>query len=358
MLEATPIEAEGSDATRLRHELDARDKVIRVLVARVAAFQARWPSDVTSQNAALVKVVERKTAELQAQRLQLEDALQRLQRSQAEVLHEQKLTAIGQLAAGIAHEINTPAQYVADNTQFVKTSCQRVATALLWCIEAVRGLAAGGDPARTSAEMERMLGRGKLDYLIKETPKAIDQSLEGIGRIASIVSAMKSFSHPSSGVREAIDLNEAVLTTVTVARNEWKYVAEMVTDLAPDLPPVACLRDELNQVVLNLIVNAAHAIDAKGAGQGTIHVATRVVGTQVEIRVGDTGTGIPDAIRNRVFEPFFTTKTVGKGTGQGLHIAYQVIVDKHRGSISFDSEPGVGTTFIVRLPLDADAGVP
>ena len=173
--------------------------------------------------------------------------------------------------------------------------------------------------------------------------------------MAAIVSAMKEFSHPGSQERRAIDLNRAIETTVTISRNEWKYVAEVHTQLDPNLPLVPCLAGEINQVLLNLVVNAAHAIAdiaAQGRpGMGTITLSSRRDGDWVEISVADTGTGIPENIREKVFDPFFTTKELGKGTGQGLMLAHSVVVKKHGGSIWLDSEVGKGTTFFVRLPL-------
>jgi signal transduction histidine kinase len=188
-----------------------------------------------------------------------------------------------------------------------------------------------------------------------EVPQAIQQSLQGIGRVTTIVRAMKEFSHPGSEEKSDTDLNRAIETTITVARNEWKYVAEVVTDFDPALPLVRCLPGEINQVILNLIVNAAHAIadvvENNGKSKGTITIRTRSQGDRVEIRVSDTGTGIPETIRAKIFDPFFTTKGVGKGTGQGLAIAHSVIVDKHGGTISCETEVGKGTTFVIRLPL-------
>ena len=188
-------------------------------------------------------------------------------------------------------------------------------------------------------------------------PQAIRQSLEGTERVAKIVRAMKEFSHPGVEEKTAIDLNRAIESTVTVSRNEWKYVAEVVTDLDPDLPLVRCLPGDLNQAVLNLVVNAAHAIEKRREVErnvdqlGHIAVSTRRVGDQVELRVADDGTGIPADVLPRIFDPFFTTKPVGKGTGQGLAITYSVVVEKHGGTIDVETESGRGTTFILRLPL-------
>ncbi|HBH79111.1 MAG TPA: histidine kinase, partial [Nitrospira sp.] len=184
--------------------------------------------------------------------------------------------------------------------------------------------------------------------------KAIAQSFEGVERITKIVRAMKEFAHPGGEEAAYEDLNKAIQTTVEVSRNEWKYVAEMTMDLTPDLPPVFCQLGPINQVVLNIIVNAAHAIGdvVKGTKQkGRITIATRPVGDGVEIRISDTGGGIPETIREKIFDPFFTTKPVGKGTGQGLAIARSVVVDKHGGRINVESQVDQGTTFIIHLPV-------
>lgn len=171
--------------------------------------------------------------------------------------------------------------------------------------------------------------------------------------MATLVRALKEFSHPDAAEIAPTDLNQAIQTTLIVARNEYKYVAELVTDLSPDLPPTPCNVGEFNQVVLNLVVNAAHAIGdgAKERGRGTITVSSRRDGDWSEIRITDTGGGIPDTISQRIFDPFFTTKPVGKGTGQGLYLARKIIVERHHGELTFTSVVGQGTTFIIRLPL-------
>jgi PAS domain S-box-containing protein len=267
----------------------------------------------------------------------------------------QKMEAIGQLAAGIAHEINTPIQYVGDNTDFMKDSWNQVAEVLSAAQElrdeAERGLVSSAAIARFDACRKK----ADIEYLTQEVPRAIEQTLDGVQRVAKIVSAMKEFSHPGLQEKRCIDLNKAIETTLTISRNEWKYVADVQTHLDPDLPLVPCLAGEINQVLLNLLVNAAHAIadvvKNNQDGHGTISISTRQDGDFVEIGVSDTGTGIPEHVREKVFDPFFTTKEVGKGTGQGLMLAQTVVVKKHGGRIWFDSEVGKGTTFYVRLPL-------
>lgn len=274
---------------------------------------------------------------------------------QTQLVQAQKLESIGQLAAGIAHEINTPTQYVGDNTRFLKDAFAALNEAASLSETLARAAEDGPIPDDLRNQARSFLDRAELPYLQEEVPKAIEQSLEGIARVTKIVRAMKDFSHPGGDRKTSADINAALQSTITVSRNEWKYVADMVTDFDPELPAVPCLIGDLNQVVLNLIVNAAHAIaDVVGDGEqskGAITVTTKRRGEWAEIRVTDTGTGIPESVRSRVFDPFFTTKKVGKGTGQGLAICYSVIVEKHRGSISLETEVGRGTTFIIRLPL-------
>ena len=266
-----------------------------------------------------------------------------------------KLESIGELAAGIAHEINTPMQYIGDNTRFLQDAFQDMGIVMKEHLRLLSASREGRLTAEVVAEVEAVTTAADIAYLTEEVPSAVQQSLQGIERVNQIVHAMKEFSHPGGEEKQATDLNRAIETTITVARNEWKYVAEMKTDFDENLPPVPCLPGELNQVVLNLIVNAVHAItDRIGEGsseKGTITLQTGVNGEWVEIRVQDTGSGIPEGVRAKIFDPFFTTKEVGKGTGQGLSIARSVIVDKHGGSLTFETVVGQGTTFLIRLPL-------
>ena len=278
---------------------------------------------------------------------------------ESQLIQAQKLESIGQLAAGIAHEINTPAQYVGDNTRFLQQAfddLEDVHKHYNGLLDAVRNGEATEDHIRA---VEIAADKADLEYIKEEIPKAIRQSLDGIGRISKIVRAMKEFSHPGTDEKTNMDLNKAIESTITVAGNEWKYVADMVTEFDPELPFIPCLPGEFNQVILNMIINATHAIaDKAGKGQdgkGTITVSTHAQGRSAEIRIQDTGAGIREDIRSRIFDPFFTTKDVGKGTGQGLAIARSVIVDKHGGSIDFETEVGQGTTFIIKLPLSTVA---
>ncbi len=275
---------------------------------------------------------------------------------QMELSQAQKLESVGQLAAGIAHEINTPTQYVGDNTRFLKDAFGDISTVLDSFGKLLQATKSGTVDGQLVAEVEATLKQADVEYLTEEIPQAIDQSLSGVEQVAKIVRAMKEFSHPGTEEKSLVDLSQAIETTITVAHSEWKYVAEMETEFDSELPQVSCLPAELNQVFLNLIVNAAHAIgDTLGddaTKKGTITVGTRRDGEWVEIFIRDTGTGIPEDVRSRIFDPFFTTKGVGKGTGQGLAIARSVVVNKHDGTIACETELGQGTTFLVRLPLE------
>ncbi len=274
---------------------------------------------------------------------------------ETQLVQAQKLESIGQLAAGIAHEINTPTQYVGDNIEFLQTAFESLNDLAQVFQNLVTEAGKGHVPKECAAKIENALEEAHLDFLAEQVPRAISQSLEGVERIASIVLAMKEFSHPGTAEKVSVDLNQCIKSTITVSRNEWKYVANVTTDLQPNLPPIPGLPAELNQVILNMIVNAAHAISDVAANneneKGEIAISTRLDGKWVEMRIRDTGSGIPEAIRERVFDPFFTTKEVGRGTGQGLAIAHNAIVDKHGGTITLESEIGRGTTFIVRLPV-------
>ena len=276
----------------------------------------------------------------------------------------QKLEAIGQLAAGIAHEINTPIQYVGDNTRFVQESFADVSNLLEKYRHLLKAAQAGPVPSELVVEVKNAVDDADVEYLSEEITSAIQESLEGIAHVTEIVRAMRGFSHPGVEEKTATDINDIVKGAITVARNEWKHIAEMETDFDTSLPLVPCLPGEFSQAILNVLVNAAHAIadvmrDGSGAkepalslSKGTIAVSTRQDGDWAEIRISDTGTGILKEVQPRIFDPFFTTKDVGKGTGQGLAIAHNVVVEKHSGVITFETEVGKGTTFIIRLPIE------
>jgi signal transduction histidine kinase len=299
--------------------------------------------------------VRERTSELIRTNETLQNEIHERNRVELQLRQAQKLESIGQMAAGIAHEINTPTQYIGDNTRFLQDAFCDMSRLLCDYRQFLHRARSGSlDPVWIQNVLRE--GEGSdIDYLLTEIPLAIEQTLEGVERVAKIVRAMKDFSHPGQDDKTPVDINHALETTVTVARNEWKYVAHLVMDFDQELPLVPCLPGQINQVMLNLIVNAAHAIaDVVGdgsQGKGTITLSTRGLGDWVEVRISDTGAGIPEKIQERIFEPFFTTKEVGKGTGQGLAIARAVVVDRHRGKITFETATGTGTTFIVRLPL-------
>ncbi len=266
----------------------------------------------------------------------------------------QKLESVGELAAGIAHEINTPTQYIGDNLHFLSTSFAGLAQALSHIQDVARRLADACGDAAALQEIENARGEADVDFLLDEVPRALEQSVEGVTRVTAIVSAMKKFSHPGGEDKVAVDLNAAVENTVIVAKNEWKYVADVQLDLDRSLPPVFCLPGDFNQVILNILVNAAHAIGERVKGtqdKGAIAIRTDADGEFFRLTVSDTGTGISEENRRKIFDPFFTTKEVGKGTGQGLAITHNIVVAKHGGTIDFESEPGQGTTFVVRVPF-------
>lgn len=268
-----------------------------------------------------------------------------------------RLEAIGQLASGIAHEINTPIQYVSDNTLFLEEVSGQCVELLASAIALAKSAADGHDAQSQAQQFLAQVEQADFEFIAEEMPLAISHALRGIERIRDIVRSMKQFSHPGDGELQDRDLNAALRNTAVVATNEWKYVATVDYELDEALPLVQCHIGELNQVFLNLIVNAAHAISEARENdtqhEGKIEIRSRALGEQAEITIADNGCGMPDAVRQRIFEPFFTTKQVGKGTGQGLAIAYQIVTTRHSGSIEVTSEPGVGTTFRLLIPIKA-----
>ena len=274
---------------------------------------------------------------------------------ESQLLQSQKMEAVGQLAAGIAHEINTPTQYVTDNIQFLANSFGSI-LGILREYESLRGrIEAGEEVAEECSALEARSRDIDLEYLQEEIPLALSQTREGLNRITRIVRSMKEFAHPGLETKALFNLNQGIETTVTVARNEWKYVAEVETVFDPELPAVFCIPGQINQVLLNILVNAAQAIagevEEKRDQKGKIEIRTIKRDREVEVRITDNGPGIPPSIRERIYDPFFTTKEPGKGTGQGLAIAHRIIVQNHQGQLRVDSTPGEGTTFVIKLPV-------
>jgi two-component system, NtrC family, sensor kinase len=270
----------------------------------------------------------------------------------SQLLQAQKMEAIGSLASGIAHEINTPTQFIGDNLRFASESFEELRALL----EKVRTLGNGDNSPEAVAALSKQASETDLDFLLEEIPRAYQESLEGNMRVAEIVRAMKSFAHPDDEDFHDADINSAIENAAAVARNEWKYVADISFDFEESLPLVPCQLGALNQAILNLLVNAAHAIAEKRQGsesldKGRITIHTKQMETCAEIHITDTGMGIPEEIQSKIFDPFFTTKNVGKGTGQGLALTYSVVTEQHGGSIEVESVVGQGTTFTLRLPL-------
>ena len=277
--------------------------------------------------------------------------------AQAELIDAQRLASVGTLAAGVAHEINTPVQFVSDSLHFLREASGDIFV-VLDKLQAVKRATEDGAAKLSELSRAREIAtaaeeHADLDYLRENMPKAFDRAVEGLSRVTTIVRSMKEFAHPAQKEMAPADLNRGILATLTVARNEYKYVADLETDFG-ELPPVTCHVNEVNQVVLNIVVNAAHAIADLVSGserRGIIKVTTRHVSADVVISIMDTGGGIPEAIRSRIFDPFFTTKEVGRGTGQGLAIARRTIRETHGGDVTFETTMGQGTSFFIRLPV-------
>jgi PAS domain S-box-containing protein len=298
------------------------------------------------------------TARLAQERAQRElqerlyNEMQERERMAIELRLAQKLESVGRLAAGIAHEINTPIQYVGDSVSFLQSAETDLAK-LRTEYRRVIGRLVDREPAQSVLpELEALESNLDLEFLSREIPKAFERTLDGVERVAAIVRAMKEFAHPDSAQHDYADLNHALTTTLTVARTEYKYHAEVETRFG-ELPLVSCNVGELNQVFLNLIVNAAHALaeSGKDASTGRITIVTAAAGDEVTVSITDNGCGIPQENLYKVFDPFFTTKPVGRGTGQGLAIARSIVAEKHGGRIDVDSLVGRGTTFTLHLPV-------
>ncbi len=269
----------------------------------------------------------------------------------------QKLEAVGQLAAGVAHEINTPIQFVGNSIDFLQDAVSELIEAVSTVEQACQSSQEKG--VISVEEIRKPLEEADVEFLREELPSALDRAKDGIKRVASIVGALKQFSHPGDAACTPEDINQAIENTLVVARNEYKYVANLILDLG-DIPQVVCHIGDINQVVLNLVVNGAHAVEdrlGKSGELGELRVSSSHVDDNVEIRIQDNGAGIPESVQERIFDPFFTTKAVGRGSGQGLAIARNVIVDKHGGTLHFETNQGVGTTFVIKLPVHGREGL-
>jgi two-component system, NtrC family, sensor kinase len=292
----------------------------------------------------------RKKQELQDR---LVEEMKERERMVLELQLAQKLESVGRLAAGVAHEINTPIQYVGDSMQFLRSAYEDLTRLIDGLQQSIESVPAGPMRDALQIDLSALLEKYDVDFIRSEVPRAFERTFDGVERVSTIVKAMKEFAHPDAKEQSPADLNHAIETTLLVASNEYKYVAKVNTDFET-LPPVICNIGELNQVFLNLIVNAAHAIhDAgKDAETGEIRIGTSLEGNTAVIRVRDNGCGIPEDNIVKLYDPFFTTKEVGRGTGQGLSIAHSIVVDKHSGNIDVSSRLGEGTEFVLRVPID------
>lgn len=338
--------AVGAGDLHAKVDIESRDE-IGELAASFNKMVADLRRSTTSIDNLNREIKEREKAE--KERIILEQQLRQTQ----------KLECIGTLAAGVAHEINTPIQFIGTNTRFFCETLDDVMDLLARALKVVEGYERGEDVTETLREMREKHKEIDFEFLTEEMPEAASQTVEGIDRVASIVKALKDFSYIGSGEKAQADINKAIENTVIIAQNVWKKSAELKANFDPDLPLVRCSIGEIKQIVLNLIINATHAIsealgaENEGGSKGVISIATRKVGGDVVISVNDNGTGIPEHIRDKIFDPFFTTKDVGQGSGQGLSLAYTTIVDKHKGKIYFETEEQKGTTFFIELPIDS-----
>lgn len=319
-----------------------------------AALHRKW--ELAHAAAATVSTLEdevrHRTAELETTNALLRKEMDDRQRLESDLRLAQKLEAVGQLAAGVAHEINTPMQFIGDNVSFLHDAFDSIAALIGEYQDMSKHLTSDITERIAKAEVD-----ADIEFLMEDIPSALQEAASGAAAVSNIVRAMKAFSHHNSaGNKSEANINQALEDTLTISRNEYKNVAEIDLDLG-ELPPVVCAIGDLSQVFLNLIINAAHAIGDKDANSdkpGTIGVRTWMVDDEnVGISIRDTGAGIRDEIKERIFDPFFTTKEVGRGSGQGLAISRSIVTDRHGGTITFETQVGAGTEFHIVIPVAA-----
>lgn len=324
---------------------DPSTAVLLEALKRLYALLSEQNANLARSNLSLEERVDERTRELAEANTRMADEqkeltslLSRVEEAQQQLLQSEKMAAIGQLAAGVAHEINNPVGFVSSNLCTLKTYMSQ----LFGLIDAYEAVTAGGDPAQIATARQK----ADLDFLREDLPSLLAESQEGLGRVTKIVQDLKDFSRVDQAEYQLANLNAALESTLNVVWNELKYKADVVRELG-DIPEVACVPAQINQVFMNLLVNAAQAIDT----HGRITVRSGQDNGHVWFEVADTGKGMSPEVCHRIFEPFFTTKPVGKGTGLGLSISYDIIVKKHRGRFDVSSKPGEGTTFKLWLPI-------
>ncbi len=364
-LDQQPIADQSLDEIgTLARGFNAMLSQLRDLIANVQQMAKREQEILAQANRTLELRVAERTGELSTANDQLKREMEERSKIEVELRHAQKLESVGRLAAGVAHEINTPVQFVSDSLHFVRDAMKDL-TGVIETLQVVNSAVLEGAPSQGAAEKAaEMIRSADLPYLFENVPPALDRAMEGLDRVAVIVRSMKEFAHPDQKEMTEVDLNRAIESTLTIARSEYKFVADLETDFG-DVPRAFCHAGDVNQAVLNIVVNASHAIADVVNGTGTkgrLMVRTRHADGHVAISISDTGGGIPEGVRDRIFDPFFTTKEVGRGTGQGLAISRAVIVDKHHGTLTFETVMGQGTTFVIRLPIErhqvAEAAAP
>jgi PAS domain S-box-containing protein len=344
---------QGGDLSAKRYEFKAvrKDGTFVYLENSVTNTIYRGEAAILSY---LRDITDRKKAEeaLKESRDKLEQALSELKATQAQMIQSEKMASIGQLAAGVAHEINNPTGFVSSNLKTLSDYQNDISRLIVHYRELageLRQLITSHQTLESiSGRLDRIEELEKeidIDFILDDTTNLVKESQEGAERIKRIVLDLKDFAHPGEHELRYADINKNLESTLNVVWNELKYKTTVTKDYG-DLPEVQCYPHQLNQVFMNILVNAAQAIK----DQGEISISTRSDNCQVEIKIGDTGSGIPTENLSRIFDPFFTTKEVGKGTGLGLNIAYKIIKE-HKGTIDVESEVGTGTTFIIRIPV-------
>ncbi|MEO7730595.1 MAG: ATP-binding protein [Kofleriaceae bacterium] len=347
------LAASGVDGPDL---VAVRGAVSILLVGPVLAIVGSKLGDFVDEASRQRDHAKREQLRAEATLAQLTVAIDHRMRMEIELRQAQKLEAIGRIAAGVAHEINTPVQFVNDSLEFVREAVGDLVVVVDLLATVNQSVLDGGASQLAARAAIAAADEADLGYLKEHIPRALARSLDGLRRVSNIVRSMKVFAHPDTHDMSSIDLNHAIECTLTIAGAEYRHVADLQTEFG-ELPFVTCHAGEVNQAILNILVNAAHAIgDSPRADKGRISVRTHTDGDDVVVAIGDNGPGIPEAIRERVFDPFFTTKKVGHGTGQGLSIA-RAVVDKHHGALTFESRVGVGTTFFLRLPIQPRAAL-